>query len=187
MRLALVLVLVLAREAAADDSDHARVELVDKGGAPHAIITTKVACPRCPEWTLDLGRADAVALVALVDLRGSPTRVRGSTPAMTLDLAASATQPAAFVRISQTDAENTRWERWAVVELDGKPAVIWRGEIAMTTAKGTGFATTDGVELVATDAGKPLALDFVQTPVPATKRPGVHRHFVIKDGAYQHE
>ena len=176
-----------------------RVELADKDGAPHAIVTSKLACTtaaKCLEWTLDLGRVDSVGLVAIVDLLGEPTRVRDvpgqSTSA--LELPASAKLPAAFVRTIQVDAADTRWQRWAVISIEsGKPKVIWRGEIAMTPAKGGGFATPDGVELVATEPGKPLALAFVQTTVaePTNKRqlaaPAVRRRFVIKDGTYQRE
>jgi hypothetical protein len=196
-----VATVLLCGDAIADETAafRASVELADKGGAPHAIVTSKLACTapaKCPEWTLDLGRADSVGLVALVDLLGEPTRVRDvpgqSTSA--LELPASAKLPAAFVRISQLDAADTRWERWAVVSIEGgKPKVIWRGEIAMTPAKGGGFATPDGVELAAMEPGKPLALVFVQTTVPEStnKRqlaaPAVRRRFVIKDGTYQHE
>jgi hypothetical protein len=177
----------------------ASVALADKDGAPHAIVTSKRACTtpaKCLEWTLDLGRADSVGLVALVDLLGEPTRVRDvpGQNALALELPASAKLPAAFVRTSQLDAADTRWERWAVISIEGgKPKVIWRGEIAMTPAKGGGFATRNGVELVATEPGKPLALAFVQTtvPEPTNKRqlsaPAVRRRFVIKDGTYQHE
>jgi hypothetical protein len=197
MRWLVVLVgISLAGNAVADDAVYrASVELADKGGAPHAVVTSKLACSapaKCPEWTLDLGHADSVGLVALVDLLGEPTRVRDvpGQNKLTLDLPASARLPAAFVRTSQLDAANTRWERWAIVSIEGgKPKVIWRGELAMTTAKGAGFATTDGVELVATEPGKPLALAFVQStvPEPTTKHApsAVHRRFVIKDGTYQ--
>jgi hypothetical protein len=176
-----------------------RVELADKDGAPHAVVTSKLACTtaaKCLEWTLDLGRADSVGLVTVVDLLGEPTRVRDVAGESTsaLELPASAKLPAAFVRTVQLDAADTRWERWAVISIEGgKPKVIWRGEIAMTPAKGGGFATPDGVELAATEPGKPLALAFVQTTVPAptNKRqvsaPGVRRRFVIKDGTYQRE
>jgi hypothetical protein len=195
--LAVLAAMSLAGDAVADEPSpayRARVELEDKDGAPHAIVTSKLACTapaKCPEWTLDLGHADSVGLVALVDLLGAPTRVRDvpGQNQLTLDLPASAKLPAAFVRTSQLDAADTRWERWAIISIEGgKPKVIWRGEIAMTTAKGGGFATGDGVELVATDSGKPLALELVQTTVPARpSAPAVHRRFVIKDGTYQHE
>ncbi len=177
---------------------HASVELVTKDGAPHAIVTTKLACSapeKCPEWTLDLGHAEAVELLALVDLRGEPTRVRYvANQSNAQALPASAKLPAAFVRTSQLDAADTRWERWAVIALEGgKPKLVWRGEIAMTTAKGGGFSTKDGVELVATEPGQPLALAFAQTSVaePSSKPhppgPAVRRKFVLKDGTYQHE
>jgi|SRR5580704_16160948 hypothetical protein len=196
-----VAVLVLASLAGAANADqpaadyHARVELVTKSGAPHAIVTTKLACSapaKCPEWTLDLGAAEAVELLALVDLLGAPTRVRGVADVQALPV--SAKLPAAFVRTSQLDAADTRWERWAVITLEaGKPKLIWRGEIAMTTAKGGGFATSDGVELVATAPGQPLALAFAQVSVPEPNSkphpagPSIRRKFVLKDGTYQRE
>ncbi|HEY1817727.1 MAG TPA: hypothetical protein VGG74_35545 [Kofleriaceae bacterium] len=188
----------LTSDAVADNAVYrASVELVDMGGAPHAIVTSKLGCSapaKCPEWTLDLGHAESVGLIGLVDLLGEPTRVRdvpGQTK-LTLELPASARLPAAFVRTSQLDAADTRWERWAIVSIEGgKPKVIWRGELAMTTAKGGGFTTHDGVDLVATEPGKPLALVFVQTtvPEPTNKHPAaaIHRRFVIKDGTYQHD
>ena len=189
----------LASEAVADPPTgayRAQVELADVGGAPHAIVTSKLACStpaKCPEWTLDLGRAESVGLLALVDLFGAPARVRESPgdTTLALELPASAKLPAAFVRTGSIDAANTRWDRWAVVSIEaGKPKVIWRGEIAMTTANGGGFVTSNGVELVATEPGKPLALTFDQTTVPSNNRasaPVVHRRFVLKDGTYQHE
>jgi hypothetical protein len=201
MRSAVLVLALLSGVAGADQPAadyHARVELVTKSGAPHAIVTTKLACSapaKCPEWTLDLGAAEAVELIALVDLMGAPMRVRyvadQSSPQA---LPAAAKLPAAFVRTSQLDAADTRWERWAVIALEGgKPKLIWRGEIAMTTAKGGGFSTNDGVELVATEPGQPLALAFAQTSVPEPSSkphppgPAIRRKFVLKDGTYQHE
>jgi hypothetical protein len=102
--------------------------------------------------------------------------------------------PAAFVRTEATDAANTRWERWTLVSLEGgRPKVIWRGELAMTREKGGGFTTLDGVELVAGEVGKPLALELAQTSLPSpnekARKPSapLHRRFVMKDGKYQRE
>ncbi len=174
----------------------ASVELTGKSGEQHAIVTAKKECgapAKCPAWTLDLGRAETVDLLAVVDLLGEPTRVRG-TPgvAPTANVPASAKLPAAFVRTGQTDAANTKWERWAVVSLDGgRPKLIWRGEIAMISATGGGFSTADGVELVATEPGRPLALAFAQTSVqppsdkPRRASPPIRRRFVMTDGTYQ--
>jgi hypothetical protein len=69
---------------------------------------------------------------------------------------------------------------------------MWRGEIAMTSATGGGYSTMDGIELAATEPGKPLALVFAQTSMqkPNDKRrqsPPVRRKFVVKDGTYQRE
>jgi hypothetical protein len=194
--ISIIAAIVMLGSGARADGYHAKVELADKDGAPHAIVTTKLACvapAKCPEWTLDLGRADAVGLVAAVDLLGEPTRARevsGQEP-HALDLPASTKLPAVFVRTSQLDAADTRWERWAVISMEGgKPKLIWRGEISMTTAKGGGFVTRDGVELVATEPGKPLALAFVQNAVPDVtnkQHAEIRRRFVIKDGTYQRE
>ena len=200
----LALVIVVAWHAArADDArppdSRASVELADKNGAQHAIVSSKLACgvpAKCPEWSFDLGPAEAASLIAVVDLLGEPTRVRDAAadhaPAATLP--ASAKLPAVFVRTNQTDAANTKWERWAVVSLEGgRPKLIWRGEIAMTSANGSGFSTTDGVELVATEPGKPLALVFAQTSIPSPREksrrpaPPVRRRFVVKDGTYQRD
>ena len=177
----------------------ARVELVDKDGAQHAIVSSKYACgvpAKCPEWTLDLGRVESANLIAVVDLLGEPTRLRSaaadSSPTATLP--GSAKMPAAVVLTNQTDAANTQWERWAVVSLEsGRATLIWRGEIAMTSPAGSGFATPDGVELVSTQPGKPLAIVFAQTsisgPTEKAHRPNrpVRRRFVMKDGTYQRE
>ncbi len=177
----------------------ASVELADRSGSQHAIVTSKYACgvpAKCPEWSLDLGPADAAGLIAVVDLFGEPTRVRYATAdtASAATLPASAKLPAAFVRTNQTDAANTKWERWAIVSLEGGRAkLLWRGEIAMTSAKGAGFSTPDGVELVATEPGKPLALVYAQTSIPGPGEkprrppPPVRRRFVVKDGMYQRE
>ncbi len=111
---------LLCGDAVADEAAtvpaafRASVELADKDGAPHAIVTSKLACTtpaKCLEWTLDLGRADSVGLVALVDLLGEPTRVRDvpGQNTLVLELPGSAKLPAAFVRTSQLDAADTRW------------------------------------------------------------------------------
>ena len=204
MRLLVALVVVgsIAGAARGDDAApvyRASVELADTNGAIHAIVTAKLVCGRpakCPAWTLDLGPADDTELVALVDLLGEPTHLRNADAlaGRTGTLPGSAKLPAAFVRTKATDAANSRWERWAIVSLvDGRAKLIWRGEIAMTPEKGGGFSTNDGVELVATEPNKPLALVLVQTAIPKPNEkahpPGkqVSRRFVLKDGAYQRE
>jgi hypothetical protein len=177
----------------------ANVTLADKEGARHAIVTSKLTCStpaKCPEWTLDLGPADAASVLVLVDLYGKPAHVRyaSDAAAASLVLPGDAKLPAAFVRTQATDAENTRWERWTLLSLEGGRAkVIWRGELAMTREKGGGFTTLDGVELVAGEAGRPLALELAQTSVPGpsekARKPSapLHRRFVMKDGMYQRE
>jgi hypothetical protein len=204
MRLLVALVVVgsITNIARADDAApvyRASVELADTNGAIHAIVTAKLECgkpAKCPAWTLDLGPADDTALVALVDLRGAPTHLRNADALAdrTGTLPGSAKLPAAFVRTKATDAASNRWERWAIVSLvDGRAKLIWRGEIAMTAEKGGGFSTNDGVELVATEPDKPLALVFAQTAIPKPNEkahlPGkpMPRRFVFKDGAYQRE
>jgi len=204
MRLLVALVVVASTAGAARGDDaapvyRASVELADTNGAVHAIVTTKLVCGRpakCPAWTLDLGPADDTELVALVDLLGQPTHLRNGDALAnrTGTLPGSAKLPAAFVRTKATDAARNRWERWAIVSLvDGRPKLIWRGEIAMTPEKGGGFSTNDGVELVATELDKPLALVFVQTAIPKPNEKAhppsklVSRRFVFKDGAYQRE
>jgi hypothetical protein len=203
MRRVLVLVLVFAAATAHADAEYrARVELSDKTGAHHATVTSKRTCSvpaKCPEWTLDLGPADSADLIRVVDLRGEPMRVRSGdsssdSNADPSSLPDSAKWPAAFVRTVATDAANTRWERWAIVSLEGgRTKLLWRGELAMTPAKGGGFATSDGIELVATEPGQPLALVFAQTAIAAPSekahRPAqpLKRRFVVKDGTYQRE
>jgi hypothetical protein len=202
MRLLLVALVVVGSAAQADDAApvyRASVELADTNGAVHAIVTAKLVCgkpAKCPAWTLDLGPADDTELVALVDLLGPPTHLRNADALAdrTGTLPGSAKLPAAFVRTKATDAAKNRWERWAIVSLvDGRAKLIWRGELAMTPEKGGGFSTNDGVELVATEPDKPLALVLVQTAVPKPNEKAhpagkpVSRRFVFKDGAYQHE
>lgn len=204
MRSLLVAFVVVGSTAGAARGDdaavyRASVELADTNGAVHAIVTAKLVCgkpAKCPAWTLDLGPADDTELVALVDLLGAPTHLRNADALAdrTGTLPGSAKLPAAFIRTKATDAASTRWERWAIVSLvDGRAKLIWRGEIAMTPEKGGGFSTNDGVELVATEPNKPLAIVLVQTAVPKPNEkahpPGkpVSRRFVFKDGAYQHE
>jgi hypothetical protein len=193
--LALVITAAAVGAARADEPVYrATVEVANKEGANHAMVTSKLSCAtpaKCPEWTLDLGPADAAELITLVDLRGDPTRVRypATKPAVTLP--GSAKVPVAFVRTTVADAVNTRWERWTIVSLEaGRAKAIWRGEITMSPDKGGGFSTADGIDLVATQAGQPLAIEFDQTQVPAPKdkprktKP-VHRRFVMKDGTYE--
>jgi hypothetical protein len=198
--LLVALVVVSSTAAAWADTPayRASVELADTSGAIHAIVTSKLACStpaKCPAWTVDLGPADA-GLVAVVDLLGEPTHLHNADALAdrTGSLPGTAKLPAAVVRTKATDAANNRWERWAIVSLvEGRARVIWRGELAMTPEKGGGFTTNDGVELVATEPGKPLALVFAQTVVPKPNEkahpPGkpVARRFVLKDGAYQRE
>ena len=75
----------LAEAVHADDARppaivyRANVALADKEGARHAIVTSKLTCStpaKCPEWTLDLGPADAASVLVLVDLFGKPAHVR---------------------------------------------------------------------------------------------------------------
>jgi hypothetical protein len=192
---AVVIVVALVGAARGDDSApsyRATVELADKQGLRHAVVTSKLSCSvpaKCPAWTLDLGTADAADVLTLVDLRGEPTRVRASTTP-TLTLPGSAKLPAAVVRTTVTDAGNTRWERWTLVSLEaGRAKAIWRGEIAMRPDKGGGYTTPDGIELVATEAGQPLALELAQLALPNDKARGpvkpVRRRFTMKDGTYQ--
>jgi hypothetical protein len=198
--LAFVIVVAIAGPARGDDHPayyRATVELADKQGAQHAIVTSKMSCSvpaKCPAWTLDLGPADAAELLTLVDLRGEPTHVRSSATQPTLGLPASAKLPAALVRTTAADAANTRWERWTMISLEaGRPKAIWRAEIEMRPDKGGGFTTPDGIELVATEAGQPLALELAQTSTPAPNdkphppaKP-IRRRFVMKDGTYQRQ
>jgi hypothetical protein len=191
--------LVAFAEVVHADVYRASVALADKEGARHAIVTSKLTCStpaKCPEWTVDLGPAEAASVLVLVDLFGKPVHVRyaADSAAPSLELPGDTKLPAAFIRTQSTDAENTRWERWTLVSLEGGRAkVIWRGELAMTREKGGGFTTADGVELVAGEAGKPLALELAQTTVPGPNekphKPGapLHRRFVMKDGTYQRE
>ena len=207
MRCVLVTLVAVAALAGVVHADEARpqavyrasVALADKEGAQHAIVTSKLTCgtpAKCPEWTLDLGPADAASVLVLVDLFGKPAHVRYASDATapSLVLPGDAKLPAAFVRTQATDAANTRWERWTLVSLEGGRAkVIWSGELTMTREKGGGFTTLDGVELVAGEVGKPLTLELAQTSVPSpnekARKPSapLHRRFVMKDGTYQRE
>ncbi len=198
MRLLLALV-VIGGVARAAPAVRASVELADTNGAIHAIVTTKLACDtpaKCPAWTLDLGPADDAGLVAVVDLLGEPTHLKSADALAdhTASLPGSAKLPAVVVRTKATDAASNRWERWTIVSLvDGRAKALWRGELAMMPEKGGGFSTTDGIELVATEPGKPLALVFAQTATPKPNEKAhpaakpVSRRFVLKDGTYQRE
>ena len=184
--------LVLAWSAAADAQPAytAKVDVVDKKGEQHAVLASKLTCAtpaKCPEWTLDLGRVDSATLVGVVDLYGAPHAVRD----LPSSLPESAKLPAAFVIIGDVDGAGTKWTRLAAVSLEGGRAkLIWRGEIAMTK-KGTaeGFAVTGEVALVATEPGKPLAIEYTLRTIlpPTTKRngPSVQARFVMHDGTYQ--
>jgi hypothetical protein len=193
--LAILIVVVVATGARGDDSSsyRATVEIADKQGLKHAVVTSKLSCSvpaKCPAWTLDLGAADAAEVLTLVDLGGEPTRVHTAAIQPTPTLRGSAKLPAAFVRTIATDAANTRWERWTLVSLEaGRAKVIWRGEIEMRPDKGGGYTTPDGIALVATEPGQPLALELDQLPSANDKarRPAkpVRRRFIMKDGTYQ--
>jgi len=200
MRSLLALVVVVSSTTArAEPAYRASVELADTNGAVHAIVTAKLACDtpaKCPAWTLDLGPADEAGLVAVVDLLGDARHLSNADALADRagSLPGSAKLPAAFVRTKATDAASNRWERWTIVSLvDGRAKPIWRGELTMTPEKGGGFSTNDGIDLVATQPGKPLALVFVQTaiakPNEKAHAPGkpVARRFVLKDGTYQRE
>jgi hypothetical protein len=193
VRSVLVALVLFGSDLARADDYRASVELTDTK-PPHAVVTAKLTCAtpaKCPAWTLDLGTADETGVIALVDLAGAPTHVRGTdTPAATLPGATR--MPAAVVRTKVTDAANNRWERWAIVSLDsGRAKLVWRGELAMRSANGGGFTTDGGIELVATEPGKPLALAFAQLSIPKpgdkSKPRPLMRRFVFKNGAYQRE
>jgi hypothetical protein len=185
-----LLVAATASVAAADVAYTAKLDIVDKKGEKHAVLASKLTCTtpsKCPEWSLDLGRVEGAQLVGLVDLQGEPRKVQ-NLPAT---LPESAKLPVAFVRFDDTDGAGTHWERLAVVSLEGGRAKLaWRGELAMQSKNGGGFSTINQIELVATEQGKPLALEFAQTSVPAPGdkpfRPGppLSRHFEWKDGQY---
>jgi hypothetical protein len=197
--LAALVVIASTATSRAEPAYRASVELADTNGAVHAIVTAKLVCDtpaKCPAWTLDLGPADDAGLVAVVDLLGEARHLSNADALAdrTGSLPGSAKLPAAFVRTKATDAASNRWERWTIVSLvEGRAKSIWRGELAMTPEKGGGFSTSDGIELVATQPGKPLALVFVQTTIPNPNEKAhppskpVTRRFVLKDGTYQRE
>ena len=200
MRVAFASVLVIASAAvaAAQPAYTAKVEIIDKKGEHHAIVTSKLTCAtpaKCPEWTLDLGRVDRAELLGVIDLRGAPTTVLLHTTGADIitHLPESAKLPAAFVRIEDVDGAGTSWTRIAAVSLEGGRAkAIWRGEL-VRHKKGTmdGFIITGDMSLVATAPDQPLAIEYDLHTIlpPTTKRngPTVHQRFVMKDGRYQRE
>ena len=201
LRVALVVVASATGVARGDTAPayRASVELAETNGAIHAIVTAKLACStpaKCPAWTLDLGPADDAGLVAVVDLYGEPAHLQDADALAggAGSLPGSAKLPAAVVRTKATDAAKNRWERWSIVSLvEGRAKLLWRGELAMTAEKGGGFSTDGGIELVATERGKPLALVFAQTAIPKPSEKAhpsgkpVARRFVFKDGTCQRE
>ena len=150
---------VLARVAGADDPRppsadfHASVELVDKNGEPHAIVTSKLACStpaKCPAWTLDSAAPRPCSCsrssTCSASRRGCALPPSTSRRRWRWRRRRSC-RPRSCAPASSTPPTRDGSAGPSSRSEGGKPKLVWRGEIGMTTAKGGGFATTDGVGL----------------------------------------